>query len=204
MDGVPHETDTTSTHEGDTVAGFETVADQVWTCTVMATDGESSVSSAAVSVTPEWKFMGWGEEPFALDEAAAQLFGTGPTEQAGTTLARAGDIDGDGAPDLLIGSPTSDAGENNAGRAYVAMASHFSGGLFLETSEVDAVRIFESRQNNARFGQGIAGNHDVGGTDTPDIAIGGHNYDYIQCDGKDKGHNHHDDENEDHDHVVIG
>ncbi|MCK6528691.1 FG-GAP-like repeat-containing protein, partial [Myxococcota bacterium] len=61
--------------------------------------------------------------PFAGEtttaDAAARLGGVAPGDQAGRAVAFAGDVDGDGRPDLLVGVPGSDLGAADGGAVYV-------------------------------------------------------------------------------------
>lgn len=53
------------------------------------------------------------------DSTYAQLVGEAPDDQAGTSVARIGDVDGDGIEDLAVGAPFSDRGGLDAGAVYV-------------------------------------------------------------------------------------
>ncbi len=55
---------------------------------------------------------------YPLSNAAASWSGAAAGDYAGTTLAGAGDLDGDGSADLLIGSPGNDDGGTDAGAVY--------------------------------------------------------------------------------------
>jgi len=55
-----------------------------------------------------------------LSEADAKLVGEEPEDAAGYSLA-AGDVDGDGVEDLLVGAPGQDAGGSYAGAAYLVL-----------------------------------------------------------------------------------
>jgi hypothetical protein len=180
VDDVPFGTTEDSTYPDDTISGFETSADQVWACTVTASDGTDGADTASDSVVPEWRFSGWGDEPFELEEASAHLYGTRATEQAGTSLASAGDIDGDGLVDIMVGAPANDDVTTNSGKAYITLSSHYMGSsaALLE----DAHQVIEGDQVNSGLGKGLAGNGTIAGTDTPDIAIGAHNHDLFVSD----------------------
>lgn len=93
---------------------------------------------------------------------------------AGAALAFAGDINGDGRDDLLIGAPTvSTAGTNNVGHAYL---------LFGTTSRVATISLaalngtngsaFHGEDGFDEAGAGVAGVGDFNGDARPDIAIG--------------------------------
>lgn len=54
-----------------------------------------------------------------LSKAAARFYGEEPFDEAGIGVAGAGDLDGDGRADLLIGAVFSSGGGYQAGAAYV-------------------------------------------------------------------------------------
>lgn len=89
------------------------------------------------------------------------LTGETPNDTFGWVAERLGDLDGDGAPDFIVGAPTSAAGGPNAGRAYV-----YSGrtGVLLHAV---------TGQPNERFGYAVAGVGDADGDGVPDYAVGG-------------------------------
>jgi hypothetical protein len=82
----------------------------------------------------------------------------------GGAVSRVGDVDGDGVPDLLIGTPFQDVGANRGqGQAFV-----FSGatGLLIHTLDDP------TPQGDARFGFTVSGIRDVNGDGVPDLLIG--------------------------------
>lgn len=179
-DGEPFGATIDTTLPGDTIPGHVTLADEEWTCTVTATDGTDHGLAGDATVIPEWRFSGWGDEPFALTDADAHLLGTSGLGEVGTQLASAGDIDGDGMLDLLVGAPKNDDFAGNAGKAYLVLASDFIGSdTILLTS---AHRTFEGDEASGRLGQALAGGGNVGGTDTPDIFIGAWGRDHVEPD----------------------
>jgi len=60
-----------------------------------------------------------------LSAADAKFVGEDADDRAGVRVESAGDVDGDGYPDLLVGGPQNDAGGENAGAAYL----FYGGGL---------------------------------------------------------------------------
>ena len=54
-----------------------------------------------------------------LSLADAKMTGWDAFDVAGSAVAAAGDVNGDGLPDLMVGSPTSDAGGIDAGAIYI-------------------------------------------------------------------------------------
>lgn len=81
----------------------------------------------------------------------------------GAAVAGAGDVNGDGAPDLLVGAPEQDVGSSsNGGQAFV-----FSGadGRLLLTLD-------DPSFNCCGFGRPLAGAGDVNGDGAPDLLVG--------------------------------
>lgn len=91
----------------------------------------------------------------------------------GMAVTTAGDVDGDGYADVLIGAPGYDGGEVDEGRAYV-----FRGG----TSGVAATPAWtgESDQAVARYGSAVAGALDFDGDGYSDIVVGAPGFDATQ------------------------
>ena len=82
VDGSAADVATSTTYSDDTIPGHETRAEESWTCTVIVSDGETSSEAATASVVPEWKYLGWGDEPFLLDDARLNCWNGGHREPA--------------------------------------------------------------------------------------------------------------------------
>ena len=172
---------TTDTYsDGDTIPGHVTWASEEWTCTITASDGTAASEPGHATVIPEWRFSGWGDDPFPVVDGDAHLVGTTPQAQAGLSTAIAGDIDGDGMLDILVGAPQDDSGDTNAGRAYLALSSHFIGSDTALLS--DTFRIIEGTDETQRVGSTVAGGLDLGGDTTPDILVGAYGADIMEPD----------------------
>lgn len=92
----------------------------------------------------------------------------------GAALSFAGDVNGDGRADVLIGAPRHSAGQTSEGRAYLFLGTA-SG---LATSSVWAV---ESNLQGARFGHAVAGAGDLNKDGFGDVVIGAPGANGIGC-----------------------
>jgi hypothetical protein len=104
----------------------------------------------------------------------------GPSEgttwiRFGYSLACAGDINGDGYSDVIVGAPEYSDGQTYEGRAYV-----YYGNSSGASSTADWT--VESDQANAYLGQCVATAGDVNGDGFSDVIVGAPNYDDTQTD----------------------
>jgi hypothetical protein len=102
-----------------------------------------------------------------LSAADAKLIGEDAGDYAGISTAGAGDVNGDGWDDLLIGAHQEDAGATNAGAAYLVLGP-VSGTIDLSTA--DAKLVGEASNDDA--GTAVAGPGDVNGDGWDDLIIG--------------------------------
>jgi len=70
-----------------------------------------------------WLYLGTFGEGTLTTDAAATFIGAGASDYAGYTVAGAGDTNGDGYPDLLVGAPYNDETGTDAGAAYLLLGS---------------------------------------------------------------------------------
>ena len=89
-------------------------------------------------------------------------------------VASAGDVNGDGYADVIVGAPFYDAGEIDEGAAFL-----FLGGPsgIVGTTLADAATRLDSNQAGARFGTDVAGAGDVNGDGYDDVLVGAGGYD---------------------------
>jgi len=97
--------------------------------------------------------------------------GTEPGARFGFSAASAGDIDGDGYDDLIVGAPFSDAVMADEGRAFVYVGS--AGGL-----STSAAWTIDGTLDNQQLGASVASAGDVNGDGFGDVVIGSPGFDF--------------------------
>lgn len=90
--------------------------------------------------------------------------------QSGTSVSTAGDVNGDGYSDILIGAPYYDGGQTDEGAAFVYLGSAAGIGT-------TPAKSLEINQTGANFGISVAMAGDVNGDGRSDILVGAHQYD---------------------------
>jgi hypothetical protein len=107
---------------------------------------------------------GLGATPQLLDGRS------GPSARFGVTVASAGDVNGDGYADVVVGASYAKdaAGEMNAGCAYLYLGGQSGLG--------DTPQLLDGRDGAvARFGTSVAGAGDVNGDGWADVVVGAEN-----------------------------
>ena len=102
--------------------------------------------------------------PTADAVADVTLFAEAPGDVFGITVAGAGDVNGDGYDDVIVGATQNDAAGVNAGRAYV-----YFGGLGMD-AVADLTLTGEAAGDN--FGISVAAAGDVNGDGYDDVIVG--------------------------------
>jgi hypothetical protein len=101
--------------------------------------------------------------------------GVDPNDQSGTSVSSAGDVNGDGFDDLIIGAKYGDPnGVNNAGESYVVFgkASGFSPSLNLSTLNGTNGFVINGIGTNVYSGGSVSSAGDVNGDGFDDLIIG--------------------------------
>jgi hypothetical protein len=94
----------------------------------------------------------------------------------GYSMSTAGDVNGDGFSDVIVGSPQYDNGQTDEGRAYLYVGS--ASGL-----SPAAHWTAEANQGLAGFGISVSTAGDVNGDGYSDVIVGAYLYDNFQTDG---------------------
>jgi hypothetical protein len=146
--------------------------------------GAASADSAGASYVVFGKASGSGA---SIDLAGLdgnngfRLDGIDPDDRSGGRVAAAGDFNGDGIHDVIIGAPlaNSSSGESSAGESYVVFgsASGFSASIALASLNGNNGFRLGGIDAYDRSGNSVAGVADVNGDGFDDIIIGARNAD---------------------------
>ena len=104
--------------------------------------------------------------------AESAILGEAAGDRSGQVLSSAGDVDGDGLDDLLIGAPDQDDSAGDAGKTYILLASQLSNNT-IGLQDADLALVGESTNDHAGISVASAGDVDQDGL--ADILVGAFN-----------------------------
>jgi hypothetical protein len=100
--------------------------------------------------------------------------GINPDDQSGNSVSSAGDINGDGIDDLIIGAPFADANGDNSGQSYVVFGSKESFGAQLNLSTLNGTNGFVINgfnKGDGFFSSFVSSAGDINGDGIDDLII---------------------------------
>jgi hypothetical protein len=141
-------------------------------------DGYSDVIIGApyydnIEASEGWAFVYYGSSSGLGNTPAWTAESDQVDSRFGNSVASAGDVNGDGYSDVIVGAYVYDNGQTNEGRAFVYYGS--SSGLS-DTPSWTA----ESDQAESQFGKSVASAGDVNGDGYSDVIIGAPYYDNVE------------------------
>jgi uncharacterized repeat protein (TIGR01451 family) len=112
----------------------------------------------------------WGSD-YSVAGADASFVGEAEGDESGRRVARAGDVNGDGLSDLLIGAALNDSADLDAGIAHLVLGRAAADwGMRFPLTQADASFIGEARRDQA--GRRVSGAGDVNDDGYADLLIG--------------------------------
>ena len=111
-----------------------------------------------------------GDTTIDLADADYSFVGEAEGDYAGISVSSAGDVDGDGLDDILIGAFINDDGGKDSGKAYLILSASLGDEATTDLAYADYSLIGENAGDRA--GSGVANAGDVNGDGRSDILVG--------------------------------
>lgn len=108
----------------------------------------------------------------SLASVSNSLLGQSALDEAGTSVARAGDVDGDGFADVLISAPYRDIGASDAGAVYIMAGRTGAVPYGLNASLATANLVVTGEGIGDHLGLATAGGGDLNGDGYADVVLG--------------------------------
>lgn len=142
--------------------------------------GAPKGSPDGVEVGAVYLALGGGSSG-SLADADVLVVGVADGDLAGTAVADAGDVDGDGVTDLIVGAPGATGEAEGAGVAYLIQGASLAAAPGRLGLELAAVTMLGAVQGDA-VGGSVGGGGDLDGDGRADLVVGG-----IGVDGDEDG-----------------
>ena len=136
---------------------------------ISASDASHLVANGGAAYLISGRPSGWAQGT-NLATADARFLGTIENEYAGWSLSMAGDVDGDGVDDLLVGAYYADQQCSACGRAYLVLGRAGGWNQDVHLSMADSWFVGEVEGDRAGYAVAITGDHD--GDGAVDLWIG--------------------------------
>ena len=131
--------------------------------------GQRAVLVLALMLLPPGIATGWQMDT-PLSQADASFLGEVPGDRAAWRISGAGDINGDGIDDLLVGAYYNSESANEAGQTYIILGRISGWSMDTGLADSDASYLGESEFDQS--GGGLSGVGDVNGDGIDDLIIG--------------------------------
>jgi hypothetical protein len=112
--------------------------------------------------------VGLCASPTGAADGQVTFTGESPGDGFGWAIAAAGDVNGDGVPDVLVGAPTNDAVAGFAGRVYLFQGPFAPGSIGAQS----AAAIFSAQAFGDNLGVAVASVGDINADGFADIVMG--------------------------------
>jgi len=116
---------------------------------------------------------GWKMDTSA-SEANASFYGEADGDQAGRGIGCAGDVNGDGLDDIVVGAYRNDDLAGEAGKVYLILGKRSGWQMDVSLADVDAT--LPGPYSNEQVGHHVVGVGDVDGDGLDDFMVSGHTY----------------------------
>jgi FG-GAP repeat len=136
-------------------------------CGAQLWDGGTTNEGAAFIYLGGARGMSSGTTALARGMIESNQAGPSGTTRFSQSVASAGDVNGDGYGDLIVGAPNYDLGQSNEGAAFI-----FLGGSFVNGSPATANATLQSNQSTSGFAYAVASAGDVNGDGYADVIVG--------------------------------